>query len=214
MLSQEIQERLARPIDPSRVKKREGSRGASLSYIEAHDAIRTANDIFGVGGWDYQVVELAPLGEPEEVERNGRKGFRVGYGAIVLVNVYGEQGETFSFSDTGYGDAVEYTGSRITPHELARKEAVSDALKRALKNLGDQFGLGLYDAKRRADVERRAKVGSSVAAMKRAVMQLATERLGREPEKVSEVSKLFGVRVADLQEEDVLRRILTDEGLL
>jgi hypothetical protein len=65
----------------------------------------------------------------------------VGYRATVTVTVDGVQR-----GDVGYGDAMEYNGSRITPHELASKEAVSDALKRCLSSWGDQFGLVLYGA--------------------------------------------------------------------
>lgn len=131
---------LNKPLDPSRVKTREGSGGKRLSYIETHDAIRTANEIFGFGNWGYEVVELVELGI-EGYTRNNRTGHRVGYRAIVKVTT----ADGASFSDVGYGDAIEYGDSSITPHELAAKEAVSDAVKRALKNFGDQFGLGLYD---------------------------------------------------------------------
>lgn len=135
-----VLERLAEPLDPARVKHREGGGGRSLSYLEGHDAIRAANDIFGVGQWGYAVTELVCIGEEEVVSRQNKPGFRVAYRATVTAHV-GMQ----TFADVGYGDAIEYTGSRLTPHELASKEAVTDGLKRCLKNLGDQFGLCLYD---------------------------------------------------------------------
>ncbi len=186
---------------------RQGGGGKSLSYIEAHDAIRTANEIFGVGGWGYTVKSLEHLGT-EPVTSGSRKGFRVAYGAIVEVVVWGG---ALAFSDTGYGDSVEYSGSELTGHELARKEAVSDALKRALKNFGDQFGLGLYDAGRRADVDRRRKVSElSEAALKREAFKLAKERTGKdEPTKV-EAAKALGIKVADLVDPEVLRRVLAE----
>src|SRR6185437_1578211 len=74
----------------------------------------------------------------------GKEGIRVGYRAVVTAHVRWDNYRDVSRSDTGYGDAIEYTGSRITPHELASKEAVSDALKRCVASLGDQFGLCLY----------------------------------------------------------------------
>lgn len=137
--------KLAAPLDPNRVKHREGSGGRSLSYLEGHDVIRTANEVFGIGGWGYVVNDLTCIGtEPFERKdfKTGetKKGIRVGYRALVMARI----GEV-SFEEVGYGDAQEYNGSTITPHELASKEAVTDALKRALKNLGDQFGLVLYD---------------------------------------------------------------------
>lgn len=137
--TQEISAQLDKPIDLNRVKSRQGSGGRSLSYIEGHDAIRTANTIFGFGGWSTDVVELVCLGSEPRKSGQGKDGFGVGYRATVRVTV----GDN-TFTDTGFGDAVEYTGSQIAPHELASKEAVTDALKRCLMHYGDQFGLSLY----------------------------------------------------------------------
>lgn len=136
----EVVEKLAAPLDPKRVQKREGGGGRQLSYLEGHDAIRTANEIFGIGGWGYRVDSLECLGEEPVTSKYDKAGFRVAYRATVRVEVNGVE-----YGDVGYGDAQEYTGSRLTPHELASKEAVTDGLKRCLKNLGDQFGLCLYD---------------------------------------------------------------------
>ena len=132
--------KLAKPLDPKRVKKREGGGGRSLSYLEGHDVIRAANEIFGIGGWSYRLGKLICLGTEDVVGRDNRKGVRVAYTAEVFVRAGDAE-----YGDVGYGDAIEYGGSILTPHELASKEAVTDGLKRALKNLGDQFGLCLYD---------------------------------------------------------------------
>lgn len=143
-----VAERLAQPLDASRVKQREGSGGRSLSYIETHDAIRTANDIFGFGGWGHQVEELRLIGTAPVQNRDGKLGVHVGYLCVVKLFVKLVEHETHAFtSGVGYGDATEYREgfAMVTAHELAAKEAESDALKRALKNYGDQFGLALYD---------------------------------------------------------------------
>jgi DNA repair and recombination protein RAD52 len=132
---------LAAPLDPRRVHSREGSGGKKLSYLKTHDVKRTANRIFGYDGWSYVVEELVSLGSEPFVNSRGREGTRVGYRATVAVTI----GDVRR-GDVGYGDAMEYNESKITPHELASKEAVSDALKRCLSSWGDQFGLGLYGA--------------------------------------------------------------------
>src|SRR6185312_16007225 len=134
---------LSQPLDPRRVSTRKGSGTQRLSYLQAHDVKRTANRIFGYGGWSYTVDSLDVIAE-EPVEKNGRKGFRVGYRATVTATVRFDNYREIYRGDVGYGDAVEYTANRITPHELASKEAVSDALKRCLASFGDQFGLCLY----------------------------------------------------------------------
>ena len=46
--------------------------------------------------------------------------------------------------DVGTGEAINQP-SRGDAHDLAAKSAVSSALKRCAKDLGDQFGLGLYN---------------------------------------------------------------------
>ncbi len=133
---------LAAPLDAGRVKRREGRGGGkALSYLETHDVIRAANTIFGFGQWGHEIVELRPL-PGIAVTKDAKAGIHVGYVCIVKLTVAG----CVPVSGVGYGDAVEYAQSGpVTAHELAAKEAESDALKRALKNFGDQFGLALYD---------------------------------------------------------------------
>jgi DNA recombination protein Rad52 len=136
----DVLEALSQPLDPSRVKMVEARGGRKQPYLAAWDVKATANRIFGFDGWAPRLLELRCIGE-SPVEKDGRKGWHVGYIAIVQVEIDG-----FPLrSDVGYGDAVEYGQSPVTCHELASKEASSDGLKRALTSCGDQFGLSLYD---------------------------------------------------------------------
>lgn len=140
-MNDDIRTKLAKPLDASRVKQREGGNGRSLSFLETHDVIRTANSIFGHGEWGHDVVELRNVGAVTVHGKDNKTGLHVGYVCIVKLTVNG----CIPVSGVGYGDAVEYRESAaVTAHELAVKEAESDALKRALKNYGDQFGLALY----------------------------------------------------------------------
>ena len=133
---------MSKPLAASRVKKRTDGRGGSLSYLETHDVIRTANEIFGFGQWGHEIIELRALPGITVHNKDGKAGVQVGYVCIVRLAVEG----CVVTSGVGFGDAVEYRESApVTAHELAAKEAESDALKRALKNFGDQFGLALYD---------------------------------------------------------------------
>jgi len=143
---------LASELDPRRIHQREGGNGKKLSYLATHDAKRTANRIFGYDGWEYVVESLDHIGTETFKNRNGKEGIRVGYRATVTVTAAGARR-----GDTGYGDAIEYGGSIITPHELAAKEAVSDALKRCLSSWGDQFGLVLYGSDPAPDTSKRWK---------------------------------------------------------
>lgn len=157
-------ERLSEPLDAARVKTREGSGGRSLSYIESHDAIRTANEIFGFGNWGTEVVELRLINSVTVHNREQQPGVCVGYLCIVRLSVGTGDLPYLSTSGVGYGDATEYReGSAVTAHELAAKEAESDAMKRALKNWGDQWGLALYSKSAASDghLSGAASTGSS-----------------------------------------------------
>lgn len=149
-------ERLSEPLDASRVRTREGSGGRTLSYLETHDMIRAANDIFGFGGWGHEVVELRLIDAVTVHNRDQKPGVKVGYLCVVKLTVFPPPDEYNTgfvpTSGVGFGDAVEYSeGATVSAHELAAKEAESDALKRALKNWGDQFGLALYSKSAASD---------------------------------------------------------------
>jgi DNA repair and recombination protein RAD52 len=127
-------------LDGSQVKTRQQA-GVSLSYIEGWAAIDTANKIFGFGEWGYHIEELSHIGTREVESKTGRKGWEVGYRARVRADVFSASGE---YDDVGFGTGTDYN-SPFAAHESAGKEAVTDALKRALKNFGYPFGLALYD---------------------------------------------------------------------
>lgn len=108
----------------------------SLSYIESHHVIREANRAFGFDGWEYEIEELSKVSE----EKNSNNNNVIGYIARVIVRVGDIQRE-----DVGFGSGI--SKMLADAHEGATKEAVSDAMKRALRTFGDIFGLALYDKK-------------------------------------------------------------------
>jgi DNA repair and recombination protein RAD52 len=120
---------LHQPLSAALIKQRPGPGGKQLKYITGKTAIDTANRIFGVGKWGYRV-----LSKSREVV--GDKEF---YTADVELYVVGCP---FPFPGEGEGIPLNNT---VEQHAKARKEAVTDALKRALRHFGDQFGLCLYD---------------------------------------------------------------------
>lgn len=126
---------LQKPLAKSRVKQRSQS-GRSFSYIEGYDVIDTANSIFGFDGWSMSVESIEPAGE-WHVERNGREVRVTLYQAVVAVTV----GEAQRM-DVGHGITASDTAES---RETAIKGAVTDAMKRALRTFGAQFGNSLYD---------------------------------------------------------------------
>lgn len=134
----EISEQLQKPLDSRHVKppKKFGPKG---SYIEAWHAQAEANRIFGHGGWCQEVIQSECVMQAErEIGQNKDAGWGVTYTARVRITV----GEVVK-EDFGAGHG--YDRDLGLAHESAIKEAVSDAIKRALKSFGNPFGLALYD---------------------------------------------------------------------
>lgn len=137
--TQEQIAQLDQPLDPKRVKHRAGGGGMQLSYLKGHDVIDTANHIFGYGNWGYDLlgVELntVPAGNGEIVGSY--------YAARVKLTV----ANCVPVTEEGVCPVQEGRNPRakIDAHDMARKGAITDALKRALRCYGDQFGNSLYD---------------------------------------------------------------------
>lgn len=125
-------------LESARIKTREKG-NISLSYIEGHSAIETANNVFGFGNWDYAISKLEQVSQ----EVNQNQNNVVCYKATVQVLVHNENhSQDVSREDVGFGTGVAKT--LADAHEGAAKEAVTDALKRALRSFGNQFGNSLY----------------------------------------------------------------------
>jgi len=87
---------------------------------------------------------------------NGR--FNAGVSAIMRVQL-----KDGSFhEDIGYGNAdnQKHKGAAL---EIAKKKAVSDALKRALRNLGNALGLTIYDKEYVSKTKKKRRVKTTPA---------------------------------------------------
>ena len=132
---------LAKKLDPAHVKpaKQFGPKG---DYIEGWHAMAEANRIFGFGEWSYSITDCRAVSEgPRPIGKDKKPGFGVTYVATVRVMV----GDVIR-EDVGAGHG--YDADLGLAHESAIKEAVTDALKRALRGFGNPFGLALYDKSR------------------------------------------------------------------
>ncbi|THV25976.1 Rad52/Rad22 family DNA repair protein [Glycomyces paridis] len=132
-------------INPDRVKELKG-----MAHLEAWDIRRVLNKIFGICGWDFEVAEteLVYHHSEEKKRRNGDGTYlahTVVYrvtGRLILKDQYGYP--IAHFDDGAAGDATNQP-SVGDAHDMALKTAMSQALKRTAVNLGDQFGLSLYN---------------------------------------------------------------------
>jgi DNA repair and recombination protein RAD52 len=148
MFDERQTKQLQEKFDPSLVKSRKQG-GANLSYMEGYAVIEAANRIFGFGNWSGTVVELTAADLGEHKSREGKDGWKAAYICRYKVTVWTlDHSQSVSFDDVGYGSGTSYIslGDAI---ESATKEAATDAMKRAFRNFGNQFGLALYDKDRK-----------------------------------------------------------------
>lgn len=141
-LSEKQVARLSDALPHEAVKQRkQGNR--QVDYIEGWYAIAVANDIFGFDGWSLETLEMTELHPPFKKTNNYNKVMQhVAFRCKVRITVF--LGDTLIQRD-GYGFGNGVAGDIQAAYELAVKEAETDAMKRALRTFGNQFGLSLYD---------------------------------------------------------------------
>ncbi|KII87877.1 hypothetical protein PLICRDRAFT_111926 [Plicaturopsis crispa FD-325 SS-3] len=133
-----LQAKLDQKLGPEYISTRAGPGGAGkLTYAEGWKIINLANEVFGFNGWSSTVVSLTTdfLDFNEESRR-----YCTGVTAIVRVTLR----DGVFHEDIGYGSA-ENMKAKGALLEKAKKEAVTDGMKRALRNFGNLLGNCLYD---------------------------------------------------------------------
>lgn len=146
---------LLRPVNAQRVGQANG-----FSHLEAYDVRAHLNRIFGFARFDVEVLACALVFETESPSKKGdRSVWTVCYLSRVQIRVRAGNGHHLaSYSDVATGEAINQP-SRADAHDLAAKKAASQALKRAAVNLGDQFGLSLYNKGSLAPLVRGTLIG-------------------------------------------------------
>jgi len=131
-----IRRLLEQKLGKEHISYRDGPGQGKLAYLETNKAIQLANDIFGHTGWASSVVNLS-VDYLEEVKASK---FSAGVSAIVRISLK----DGTHHEDIGYGTA-DNRSSKAQALDLAKKSAVSDGLKRALRLFGNALGNSLYD---------------------------------------------------------------------
>jgi hypothetical protein len=130
---------LLAPVNPKRVGHTRG-----LAHMEAWDIRRQLIRLFGFGGYSTETLALDLVAE-RETKQGEKSRWTVVYRAQVRLTIYDTEGKQLGFWDDGAaGDSVNQP-SLGDAHDMAMKTALSQALKRCATNLGDQFGLSLYN---------------------------------------------------------------------
>ncbi|KIO26047.1 hypothetical protein M407DRAFT_235771 [Tulasnella calospora MUT 4182] len=133
-----LQAKLDKKLGPEYISTRAGGgKGMKLTYVEGWKAINLANEVFGFHGWSSSITSLTVdfIDYNEQTQR-----YNVGVTAIIRVTLR----DGAYHEDVGYG--VLENGKQKGPAlDKCKKEAVTDGIKRALRNFGNVLGNCLYD---------------------------------------------------------------------
>ncbi|GBC03927.1 hypothetical protein RclHR1_00540037 [Rhizophagus clarus] len=147
-----IQANLAKQLGPEYVSSRPGPGGGKVIYLEGWKAMNLANDVFGFNGWSSSIVDITV----DFIDCNHDTG-KFSIGVAVTCRVTLKDGTYHE--DIGYG-SCDNLKSKAGALEKAKKEAATDALKRALRMFGNLMGNCMYDKKYGQEITK-VKVPSS-----------------------------------------------------
>lgn len=151
---EQITAELDKDLAASAVKSRSQS-GTTLSYVDTFYVIKRLNECFGNLGWDSETVRMEQV-LPGNKDKNGND--LISYRALVRITAIVSTGDGGYMKVTKEGTGWGSDKSTNNPHEMAAKEAESDALKRAAMKFGMSLGLALYDkTKEHVDDDKPAK---------------------------------------------------------
>jgi hypothetical protein len=131
------------PLHDDRV----GFNQKGFAHVQQWDVRRFLIRVFGFGGYDTELVSIDLIREIEHPASNpgGKSRWTVAYRVhqrLTVKDVAGRPIATFDGVATGDSQNQPSLGDA---HDGAVKEADSQSLKRAAVNLGDAFGLSLYN---------------------------------------------------------------------
>jgi hypothetical protein len=125
---------------------RVGDDGKGHSAMEQWDVRRTLLRIFGIGGFD--IIQITPpelVAVQETPNGNAPPKYTVIYRALSRLVIRNRRGQQLAVFEDGAIDEGLKQPSLTQAHDQGYKGAMSSALKRCAMNLGDQFGLSLYN---------------------------------------------------------------------
>ena len=133
---------LADALDPRLVEyTRDEEDQFEKSHLTGHTVIAQLNRIFGYGGHSWEVTSGPKLiGSTGVDQQTGEIDSAIGYICMGRLTVSTQSGPV-SFDGVG---AEKLDSLSFNSHDKALKGAETDAMKRAARHLGAQFGLSLY----------------------------------------------------------------------
>jgi len=141
-------DKLRRFLGPEFISKRPGEGGKQFSYVEGHQLITIANEVFGFDGWSNSVKDRV-IDYKECVDGKWILGVTV-VNRVILSKKFGG----VFHEDVGFGEATRMKTLGMAL-EKATKEAATDALKRCFRFFGESLGNCIYN---KVFLERIARV--------------------------------------------------------
>ncbi|TLD22572.1 recombination protein Rad52 [Venturia nashicola] len=132
----QLQSRLDKQLGPEYISSRQGPGGGKVHYLAAEKVINLANEVFGFNGWSSEIKDVTI--DYVDVEKDGR----ITMGCSIIVRITLRDGT--HHEDIGYGE-IKNANGKGAAFEKAKKEAATDAVKRALRTFGNVLGNCLYD---------------------------------------------------------------------
>jgi recombination DNA repair RAD52 pathway protein len=170
---------LLKPIHPQRVRETQG-----MSHVEGYDIRAELNRVFGFCRWSEEILHQSLICEYETKTNAGRDAWCVVYNTRVRLTIYSPEGNPLTFYDGSHvGESTH--PSRGEAHGNAITNSATYALRRAAINLGDQFGLGLYNKGSLDPIVRWTLVGD-LPADTDDVARVEAEAAESEPEPAEE----------------------------
>lgn len=137
-------DQLLRPINQRRVL----ADAKGHSHVSQQDVTAHLIRVFGFGGFDTTVLSCDLVFEEPHVNKStgevSADRWNVCYRALLRLTVRGPDGQVVCVYEDG-STATAQNQTRGDAHDLAYKSAISLSKKRAAINLGDGFGLSLYN---------------------------------------------------------------------
>lgn len=132
------------------------------SHLEGWDVRRFLIRIFGFGGWDFERVSVDLVAADTTTKKKDGGGtyavHTVAYRVVGRLTIKDQDGAAIAvYEDAAVGGAKNQP-SLPDAHDHALKTAFTQALKRCAANLGDQFGMSLYNGGRLEPVVRSSLV--------------------------------------------------------
>jgi DNA recombination protein Rad52 len=120
----------------SDLQSRPGPGNKRLTYLSGDGVTRSLNEIFGYDGWNMTLLQFTQV---DRTHANNK--YTVAYVAHVRITL--AHGGTYR-EDCGAGDASDRSLAVAIQH--AMKASITDAMKRAARQLGEKLGNSLYSS--------------------------------------------------------------------